>query len=307
MTLELLFVSGLTGIGLLVFFWALSRPSALTVDRIRTDLLSSPTNGVLTVEDVELRRPFADRFLRPPIERLSNWLAEQTPAHILQNLEAQLAVAGQPMGLHAADYLALRFVVALLLIVAGLIGGLLLGEALGAALGFATGAALGYLLPAAWLAGISRRRRRRIVNALPDAIDLLTVGVEAGLALDSAMSRIVERMHNPLADEMGLALRQIQLGRSRAEALEEMAARSGVEEIHGLVQAIIQSEQMGVGIAKVLRAQAGEIRRRRRQKVQIAASRASLKMLFPMVGCIFPSIWIVLLGPALLILVKNLG
>jgi tight adherence protein C len=306
MTLAVGVCSGLTGLGLLVFFWALSRPQAVSVDRIRADLILSAPNSAPTVEDVEFRRPFTDRFLRPPIERLSRWLANQTPRHILDNLEVRLAIAGQPLGLHAADYMAIRYVVALLLIVAGLVFGLLFGDVLGAALGFAAGAALGYLLPAAWLAGIARRRRRRIIRELPDAIDLLTIGVEAGLALDFAMSRIVDRMHNPLADEMGLALRQIQLGRSRAEALEEMAARSGVEEIHGLVQAIIQSEQMGVGIAKVLHAQASEIRRRRRQKVQLTASRASLKMLFPMVGCIFPSIWIVLLGPGLLILLKNL-
>ena len=302
----LLAVSALTGLGLLVFFWALSGRSTLTVERIRADLVMRPRELPATVSEVELRRPFADRFLRPPIERLSAWLGQQTPRHLLQRVDARLAMAGSPYGLRASEYLAISYVIGLIMIVAGLAAGIISGGVLAAAVGAAAGAVVGYLVPTAWLAGIIRRRQRRILNALPDAIDLLTIGVEAGLALDFAMSRLVERMHNPLAEEIDLALKQIRLGRPRAEALEEMATRSGLEELHSLVQSIIQSEQMGVGIAKVLRSQAGDIRTRRRRKVQIAAAQAPLKMLFPMVGCIFPSIWIMLLGPGLLLLVRAL-
>ena len=306
MSLTLLVYAALTGLGLLIFFWALSGRSTLTVERIRADLVMTRREAAPTVSEVELRRPFADRFLRPPMERLSGWLALQTPRHLLEKVEDRLAMAGSPLGLSAAEYLAISYVLGLLLIVAGLIAGSIAGSVLAAAVGAATGAVLGYLLPTAWLSGITRRRQRRILVALPDAIDLMTIGVEAGLALDFAMSRLVERMHNPLAEEIDLALKQIRLGRPRAEALQEMATRTGIEELHALVQAIIQSEQMGVGITKVLRVQAMEIRSRRRRKVQIAASQAPLKMIFPMVGCIFPSIWIMLLGPGLLLLLKSI-
>jgi len=306
MSLTVLAYSLLTGLGLLVFFWALSGRSTLSVGRIRADLAMTSPTVAPTVSEVDLRRPFADRFLRPPMERLSAWLARQTPRHLLEQVETRLAMAGSPVGLSASEYLAISFVVGLLLIAAGVIAGSIAGSVLAVAIGAAAGAVLGYLLPTAWLSGIIRRRQRKIIGALPDAIDLLTIGVEAGLALDFAMSRLVERMHNPLAQEMDLALKQIRLGRPRAEALEEMAARTGLEELHSLVQSIIQSERMGVGIAKILRAQAADIRVRRRRKVQMAAAQAPLKMLFPMVGCIFPSIWIMLLGPGLLLLVKTL-
>jgi tight adherence protein C len=138
-------------------------------------------------------------------------------------------------------------------------------------------------------------------------MDLLTISVEAGLGFDVAMSRVTEKFKNALSDEFAQVLQEARLGRPRLEALDEMGRRSGVEELHNFVQAVIQSEVMGVGIAKILRLQSDELRRKRRQKAQEKAAQASLKMMLPMVGCIFPTIWIVLLGPSVMIIMKAKG
>src|SRR5205807_1587185 len=149
------------------------------------------------------------------------------------------------------------------------------------------------------------RRRDEIDRSLPDAVDLLTLAVEAGLTLDAGMADITARFHNALGDEFAKVLREVRLGRPRLPALEDMGRRCGVPELHNLVQAITQSEQMGIGIVKSLRIQSDELRRRRRSQLQERAARASLQMVFPMVGCIFPTIWIILLGPALMTVIAS--
>ncbi len=133
-------------------------------------------------------------------------------------------------------------------------------------------------------------------------MDLLVIAVDAGLGFDAALARVVEKYKNALSDEFGKVLREVSLGRPRLEAMDEMGRSSGVEDLHNFIQAIIQSEQFGTGIGKILRIQADEMRRKRRQRAQELAAQATLKMLLPMVGCIFPTLWIVLLGPAALIL-----
>jgi len=132
-------------------------------------------------------------------------------------------------------------------------------------------------------------------------MDLLTVAVEAGLGLEAAMARVAEKYDNPLAVEFSRFLQEARLGRPRLEALDDMGRRCGVEDLHNFVQAVIQSEQMGSSIVKILHLQSDEIRRKRLTKAQEKGAQASLKMLLPMVGCIFPSIWVILLGPAAVI------
>ena len=127
----------------------------------------------------------------------------------------------------------------------------------------------------------------------------------AGLGFDAAIGRLVEKFHNALTDEFAQVLNEIRLGRPRLEALDDMGRRSGVEELHTFIQALIQSEQLGVGIAKVLRIQSEEMRRRRRQRAEEQAAQAPLKMLFPMIGCIFPTLFIVLMGPAVIIIIHT--
>ena len=164
----------------------------------------------------------------------------------------------------------------------------------------------GYFLPLLWLEQRISARRHQIQRSLAEATDLLTLVVESGMSLDEGMLSITERFHNALGDEIAKVLREIRLGRPRMAALEHMAETTGVPDLHHLVESIVQSDQMGVPIARLLRVQAMEMRRRQRQTAQERAAQASSRMVFPMVGCIFPVLWIVLLGPAIIQIVKSL-
>jgi tight adherence protein C len=173
------------------------------------------------------------------------------------------------------------------------------------AAGLGIGFVLGRFLPDVWLNNKIKGRQKELRLALPNALDLLTISVEAGLGFDAAIGRLTEKFKNALSDEFAQVLNEIRLGRPRLEALDEMGRRSGVEELHTFIQALIQSEQLGVGIAKVLRIQSEEMRRRRRQRAEEQAAQAPLKMLFPMIGCIFPTLFIVLMGPAVIIIIHT--
>src|SRR2546421_419011 len=155
-----------------------------------------------------------------------------------------------------------------------------------------------------WLKQKVDGRRTEVQKGLPDALDLLVICVDAGLGFDAALARVTDKYKNALSELLSKALREVSLGRPRLEALDEMGRNSGVEDLHNFIQAVIQSEQFGTGIGKILRIQADEMRRKRRQRAQERGAQATLKMMLPMVGCIFPTLWIVLLGPAVLILMR---
>jgi tight adherence protein C len=160
-------------------------------------------------------------------------------------------------------------------------------------------------MPVLWLRQLVNQRRSEIEFALPNAIDLLSVSVEAGLSFESALANVAEKIEGPLGEEFQQALREIRLGRPRLEALDDMGRRVAVEELHNLVQSIIQSAQLGTPISQILAVQSEEIRRRRRQRAQELGARAPLKMLIPMVTCIFPTLWVMLLGPAVLLVLAQ--
>lgn len=249
----------------------------------------------------ELQRPFAERVLGPLGDRVRSYLNDRTPGKTRDALNLKLQIAGRPNNLSADDLIAIRYGAAISLFVVGLLLGLLLHSQLFLAL-FALGGALGgYFGPQLWLRQKVGKRKKEIGLALPDTMDLLTIAVEAGLGFDQALVRVSEKMQNALGAEFGQVLSEVRLGRPRMEALDDMGRRNGVDDLHNFVQAVIQSEQMGVGLAKILRLQSDEMRRKRRQRAQEKAAQATLKMMLPMVGCIFPTIWIVLLGPALLL------
>ena len=134
---------------------------------------------------------------------------------------------------------------------------------------------------------------------LPDALDLLTISVEAGLGFDAALAKVVEKMYGPLVDEFRQALAEVRMGRARRDALRDVATRADSQPVSNFIGAIVQAEQLGVPIAKVLQIQSNQLRIERRQRAEEAAAKAPVKMLFPMVGCIFPTIFIVILGPAI--------
>ena len=231
------------------------------------------------------------------------------PAGAAIQLRHKLSQAGDPGGLTPAGFQAVRYSVAALLAVVGLALGLVLAlpvpQVMAAILVGAILAVLGFMGPSLWLEQRIGQRRRQIQRSLAEATDLLTLVVESGMSLDEGLLSITERFHNALGDEIGKVLREIRLGRPRMAALESMADKAGVSDLHHLVESIVQSDQMGVPIARLLRVQATELRRRQRQGAQERAAQASSRMVFPMVGCIFPVLWIVLLGPAIVQVLKS--
>jgi len=245
------------------------------------------------------RQPFAKR-----LESLMRPLASRLPARRAGELRQKLSRAGDPYNLTPAGFQAVRYALGALGAIAGLAMGLVLPLRvpliLAVPLGGALFAALGYFLPRLWLEQRIAQRRHQIHKSLAEATDLLTLVVESGMSLDEGLLSITERFHNALGDEIGKVLREIRLGRPRMAALEHMADSVGVSDLHHLVESIVQSDQMGVPIARLLRVQATEMRRRQRQLAQERAAQASSRMVFPMVGCIFPVLWIVLLGPAII-------
>ncbi|MGH7762060.1 MAG: type II secretion system F family protein [Candidatus Dormibacteraceae bacterium] len=299
----------IAGFGVLMIFIGLARtPSRNTAEMVQQRLTAYGGGGTaakpLTLEEVELQRPFNERFLRPSIERLGSLLSRSTPQKSRQNLMNRLDLAGRPGNLTPEDFAAVRIVAAAVMAAVGLGVGLLLANVVYLVISLVVGAILGFYLPVVWLKQKVDARRNDIQRGLPDAMDLLVIAVDAGLGFDAALARVTDKYKNALSDEFAKVLREVSLGRPRLEAMDEMGRSSGVEDLHNFIQAIIQSEQFGTGIGKILRIQADEMRRKRRQRAQEKAAQATLKMMLPMVGCIFPTLWIVLLGPAALILLK---
>jgi tight adherence protein C len=259
----------------------------------------------LTIEEVELEQPFAQRVVRPALVRIGSLLSRSTPGKARQNLFNQLELAGRPLNLSPEDFGAVRLITAVVGAAVGLLLGILLANPVYLVISLAIGTILGYYMPVLWLKQKVDGRRAEIQRSLPDAMDLMVIAVDAGLGFDSALTRVTEKYKNALSQEFAKMLREVSLGRPRMEALDDLGRNSGVDDLHNFIQAVIQSEQFGTGIGKILRIQSDEMRRKRRQRAQEKAAQATLKMMLPMVGCIFPTLWIVLLGPAGLILLHK--
>jgi tight adherence protein C len=164
---------------------------------------------------------------------------------------------------------------------------------------------VGYLAPEFWLGQKIRSRRQAILESLPDSIDLLTISVRAGLGFDAALTRVAEEVAGPLSDEFRRALAEIRVGKERRDALRDIVARTQVPPVTSLIGAILQAERLGVPISRVLQVQSETLRVERRQRAEEMAAKAPIKILFPLVGCIFPSLFIVILGPALILIIRN--
>jgi tight adherence protein C len=259
-----------------------------------------------SLDEIELQSPFHDRVFRPVLLRLRDLVTQRLPERERMELHRKLMQAGRPGGMTASDFVALRYGVTLALCLVGGLLGLLTHVPVNVAIGAALGGIVGLYAPMLWLRSRVNNRRMELQSALPDALDLLVVCVEAGLSFDSAMARVAERAENVMGEEFSRVLQETRLGRPRLEALDDLGRRTGVEDLNSFVQAVIQSEQLGSGIAKMLRIQSDEMRQKRVLRAQEKGARASLKMLLPMVTCIFPTLWIILLGPAALLALKYL-
>lgn len=261
----------------------------------------------LTLEEIELSQPFSERVVRPILRGLAQFVTRFTPAHTIESTAQNLELAGRPHNWGVTEFLGLRTGAALLLAVFFFLLLSVAGQPMLYRLGsILLGALLGFLLPGMWLSGKIRRRQQEIIKAMPDALDLLTICVEAGLGFDAAMAKVAEKWDNELSRAFGRVIQEIRLGKPRREALREMDRTTGVPDITSFVAAIIQADQLGVSMAKVMRIQSEQMRIKRRQRAEEKAHQAPVKMLFPLVFLIFPAIYIVLLGPATLV-VKESG
>jgi tight adherence protein C len=282
---------------LLIVFGVAARPSEDAVQARLSQLVVQPK----TLEEMEMQRPFSERVLRPMVQRLAKLGRRQDQGGLIQRIDAKLERAGYPGGLRGADWVGVKLMSLIAFAVIGFLLGLLIGKGaiiLGL-LFMIVGGAVGYIAPEFWLGKKIAARSMAMVLQLPDALDLLTISVEAGLGFDAALAKVVEKMEGPLVDEFRQALAEVRMGRTRREALRDVANRADAQPVSNFIGAIVQAEQLGVPIAKVLQIQSNQLRIERRQRAEEAAAKAPVKMLFPMVGCIFPTIFIVILGPAI--------
>ena len=262
-------------------------------------------DGTLVDEEMEL--PFGQRVLGPLFERISEMVSRMAPGRVQQAIALKLMQAGNPMG--PSHFLGLQTLVAAGSSLAGLmLSSPFLGEKPAAAGGLmAVLLLMGWRLPEFWLSRLVTERRRKIDKALPDVLDLLSVSVEAGLGLDGAIQKVGEKFPEPTAGEFRELLKQIRLGTPRADALRALADRTGLPDMRTFTAAVIQAEQLGVSISRVLRAQSEAVRVKRKQKIEERAMALPLKMLFPLILFIFPTIFIVVLGPMVINIITTLG
>ncbi len=252
--------------------------------------------------------PVADRLLRPLGQRLTNTVRRMTPVAQLERFDAKLTRAGRPAGWDPARLAAIRLVGRVLLPVLVYFGTRSIGLSTAQALVLALFAGLAmHLGPDALLDNMIGKRQDEIQRGLPDTIDLLTITVEAGLGFDSALDRVARSTEGPLGQELRRTVRDMQLGRPRAEALRGWADRVNLPELRTLVSSLIQAEEFGITMGDVLRSQATELRERRRQRAEEHAQKMPVKILLPLIFLILPSMFVVLVGPGVLDLVEALG
>lgn len=263
---------------------------------------------VASLEEIELSQPFSERVIIPIVRKIGEISARFTPQKAIQDTARRMELAGNPWPIDAATFLAIRFILAVVL--GGFVTAMFLlsptpnfnDNAI-----FIFGATFGgFFLPHLMLTSRITNRQKEIRKAMPDALDLLTICVEAGLGFDAAMSKVSEKWDNQLSLAFARTIREIQLGKTRRDALKDMADRLDINEMTSFVAAIIQSEQLGVSMAKILRIQSDQMRIKRRQRAEEEAHKAPVKMVLPMAFLMFPTILIIVLTPAAIQIMASL-
>ncbi len=294
----MILVSLLLGImaaaGVFLVFFSLSRPPQEDDVMARLNQYSAKPP---TLEEIEMQKPFSERMLKPIMAKVSASIAARTPQKTLEDIRIALEGGGNPNNLTVADFLGLKGFAALVVF-----GGAFLvlsnNDSLLLRIFGPIGAGIfGSNLPNMWINGKVQARQKALMLAMPDCLDLLTISVEAGMGFEQAMQTVVEKWDNALTFEFGRVLREQRMGKSRREALRALAIRCNTQELTTFTSAIIQGEQLGVSISRILQVQSDQMRVKRRQKAEKLAHEAPLKMTIPMVLFMMPSLWIVILGP----------
>lgn len=255
----------------------------------------SPTD----VRHKELAKSPAERLIIPILKRVGDRMRRFAPASVGDRLDKELAYAGSPPGWDAPRILASK----LLSLAVGVLGavGLTAAGGLKPVQGMALtaiGAVVGYYMPEWLLRAKSGNRQDALQRALPDALDLLSITVEAGLAFDAALDRVAQHASGPLSEEFNRVITEMRIGTSRADALRGLGERTTVPELRSFVMAMVQADVFGISIARVLQVQAGEMRAKRKQRAEERAQKVPVKIVFPVLACIFPAMFLVILGPA---------
>lgn len=263
--------------------------------------LDGLSKGSYKTEDNELNQSLFIRIIRPALNEMSKTTLKITPKSIIGTLEKKVISAGKPLNLSVTDWMNVQVFTML-----GLPSiTIFLGNIMGMDSQIITLLVLfefsfGMVFPLLVLNSKIRERQKKIRNSLPDVLDLLTVSVEAGLGFDGALAKVVERMPGPLADEFGSVLQEMKIGKAKKESLKNMSERVNIQDLSIFVGSIIQADQFGVSIGNVLRTQSDQMRQKRMQYAQEKAMKAPIKMMFPMILFIFPTIFSVLLGPVII-------
>ena len=269
--------------------------ATLRVQRTATDRLA--VYGRASSRDEVMSKPFVERALAPVVLALGRGMNRFTPGGYLEKVQHKILLGGSPGSVDAAGFVVLK----VLLGVTGVVGALAMrniGDGLTRLLVVFGPPLIGFFLPDVWLNRKVDDRQGAMLRALPDTLDLLVISVEAGLGFDSALARVVATVPGPLSEEFFRMLQETRVGVSRRDAMRHLMDRTDLDELRSFLLAMLQAEAFGVAIARVLRVQADEMRVKRRQRAQEKAFAAPVKIVFPLVFCIFPALFVVLLGPA---------
>ena len=293
---------------LLIAGLVLARGDTSVRERLDTYLAGGSAQPI-TLQELELAQPFSERVLLPLVKRSAQLFGWMWPQNRLSALRTRLAMAGNLGSISAGDFVGLKGACLVGLLGVALLFGLLTHYQLNYFSALLLGALglCGFFLPDVWLSRRITRRQMELLHALPDALDMLTIAIEAGLSFENALQEIAAKWSNELSWEFARVLRDIGMGQSRRQALLGLSDRTGVPDIVSFVASLNQAEELGVSIGRVLKVQAEELRVRRRQRAQERANQAPIKMLFPLVFLIFPAIFAVLLGPSVPQLLQIFG
>jgi tight adherence protein C len=309
MIVILVLIGVILAVAILLVIIGIRNPQAQTEQLIdeRLDLISQ-SNEQFDLESLEMSQPLSERVILPFARKLGEFAIKFTPQNYLNSILRKLELSGSPSKLDPSMYLSLQFICAvglgavMILITSFVMSGTSLGEKfILSVLGFI----LGFFLPQIYLSMLITKRQTSIRKALPDALDLLTICVEAGLGFDAAMIKVSEKWDSPLSMAFARVIQEVQLGKLRREALRDMASNIDIAEMTSFTAIVIQSEMLGVSMAKVLRIQSDQMRVKRRQRAEEEAHKAPIKMLIPMALLIFPSLMIVLMAPAAMSIMQS--
>jgi len=302
-------IAVIIAVAVILVIIGIRNPQAQT-ERIIDERLEviSQSGEQINLEEIEMSQPFSERVILPFARKLGEFAIRFTPQNWLASISRKLELAGSPSKLDPSMYLSLQFICAaglgilLFVVTSFLLSGFSLGEKF---LYSVLGCLLGFFLPQIYISSVISKRQKSVRHALPDALDLLTICVEAGLGFDAAMVKVAEKWDSPLSMGFARVIQEIQLGKLRREALRDMANNIDIPEMTSFVAVVIQSEMLGVSMAKVLRIQSDQMRVKRRQMAEEEAHKSPIKMLIPMILLIFPALLIILMAPAVMSIMQS--